>query len=85
MQEHYLRVGIFSVFLAYRKSLEIVKDRKNGRFFFLKEKKVHFPLMHILCRNLNGGNTLLHGCLDGEGAAPVDNSGKLLTFLSEIT
>lgn len=26
-------------------------------FFCLNGKKAHFPLMHILCRNLNGGNT----------------------------
>lgn len=29
--------------------------------FFLskgKKKKVHFPLMHVLCRSLNGGNAL---------------------------
>lgn len=59
VQEHYLRAGILGVFLAYRKSLEIVKDRKmEGFFCFLKEKKVRFSLMHTLCRNSNSGNAL---------------------------
>lgn len=39
VQEHYLGVGIFGVFLAHRKSIVIVKDRKMEGFFSWREKK----------------------------------------------
>lgn len=55
-------------------------------FFLLKGKKKRriFPHVHTLQEFEWWEHFFLHRCSDGEGAAPVDNWGKLLALLSEI-
>lgn len=76
--------GIFGVFLACRKSLKAVEERKTvSWFFFLKGKKCCF----FSCKSSAGtwavGMLPSAQVLRGEGSALVDNSGKLLALLSE--
>lgn len=81
VQEHHFRVGIISVFLAYRKSLEIVKDRKMEVlfFFFIKgKKKCIFPSCTYPAGIRTVEMLLLHGCSDGEGAAQWVTLGNYL-------